>query len=423
MNAVFSKTHFRQVAMLSAAGAKGRKVSLPDAESSDWHAIFHLAMRHGVLPIIGCVLLKEADGEVQHKTYDQIIEHTRMIAAKNQIKQQRIMWLIKELERAGIAARLIKGYAVADCYDRPECRRSEDTDLLIQPDQEHQAYEVLRNLGFRVDKRTATSHHAVCQHPKHGMVELHVQLYDELIHEGWFKGVTESLLNEPNVRISNAHAEYTTLGYSDHALFLAIHMVKHFIGVGINLRMMLDVALFLSTHKSEIDFARFWRIMKQLRFDCLVNCILTIMVQTGCFGWDEFPGGTVSAGDELEVFLDDLLTSINVAGNHQEENAYYEYSKAIMQQTMGRAKYCTYMIRWGLRNTKSQIWPEKEQLFVLYNVKNPKMHDLLWLRLRRLFDLPLQKIREGITPKRLLEAPKQNKRNRRLQVFEKLKMI
>lgn len=89
-----------------------------------------------------------------NELYEQIVEHTRMVSAKNQIKQQRIMWLINEMERAGIDVKLIKGYAVADCYDRPECRKSEDTDLLIQLSREQAAYEVLRNLGFRVDCRS-----------------------------------------------------------------------------------------------------------------------------------------------------------------------------------------------------------------------------------------------------------------------------
>lgn len=143
------------------------------------------------------------------------------------------------------------------------------------------------------------------------------------------------LFEKARVRIKNVHGEYTTLNYSDHAIFLTIHMVKHFIGVGINLRMMLDVALYISTYRTQIDFDRFWYIMQQLHFDCVVNCVLTMMVQTGCFDWSEFPGGKVSSDDELAVFFDDLIATASDSWDHRKDSAYYEYSKAVMHQFHG----------------------------------------------------------------------------------------
>lgn len=423
METEFSKGLFLRVAMLAAAGAKGQKIPFEDIDGHERFAIARLAMRQGVLPIVGCALLMEDEEVKQNTVCASIIDHTRAIAAQNQVKQQRIMWLIRELEHAGINVQLIKGYAVAECYNKPECRQSEDTDLLIRPEQERLAYEVLRKLGFRVDRRTATSHHAICQNPKYGMVELHVQLYDKLICDGWFHGISEELLNEPAIRIKNVHGEYTTLNYSDHAIFLTIHMVKHFIGVGINLRMMLDVALYISTHRTQINFERFWCIMQQLHFDCVANCVLTVMVRTGCFDWSEFPGGKVSSDDELAVFFDDLIATASDSWDSRKDSAYYEYSKAVMHQSMGHPKYCAYMIKWIFLNAKSQIWPAKEQLYALYGVEKPRPCLIPWLRLRRIVDLPMQKIWAGITPKRLLAKQQESEEDSRLHLFKKLKMI
>ena len=426
MNKLFTKEYFRQATAFAAAGARGKCVSLQDGAGINWTAIFRMAMSQSVLPIVGCALMKGSDMGIPNEMYDQVIEHTRMVAAKNQIKKQRIMWLINELESAGINVKLIKGYAVADCYDQPECRRSEDTDLLIQPEQEQAAYDVLRNLGFRVDRRNATSHHAVCQHPKHGMVELHVQLYDELIHEGWLHVISEDeLIREQDIRVHSSYGEYTTLGYTDHALFLAIHMVKHFIGVGMNIRMMLDVALFLTTHKADIDFVRFWRILKELHFDCVVNCVLTMMADTEHFEFAEFPGAERGSDEQVNLLIADLITISTATRKSQEDNAYYEYSKVIMQKSMGRVKYSAYMIKWTLRNTWSQMWPAKEQLFALYGMDKKKNFLLPWLRLRRVFELPVQKIKAGITPKRLLSSQvlADSAVANRLRVFKELKMI
>lgn len=417
---------FQQAVALAAAGARGLEPQFPEKQNIDWPCVAQLAMQQSVLPIVGCAVMRNSNPDVPSELREQIIEHTRMAAAKNQIRQQRIMWLINQLEHAGIDAKLIKGYAVADCYDKPECRTSTDTDILISHKQEQAAYEVLRNLGFRVDRRNATSHHAVCQHPKHGMVELHVQLYDELIHEGWFGALSEDdLIKEKEIRIETANGEYTTLGYTDHALFLVIHMVKHFIGIGINIRMMLDAALFISKHKADIDFDRFWCILRKLHFECVMNCVLTMLMRTGCFDWIEFPGATESENEQVDLFIRDVITAPAASGVSQEDNAYYEYSKAVMQKSMGRTKYCVYMIKWAFRNTLSQMWPEKEQLLALYNVDKKKNVWVPWLRFRRVFELPIQKMKAGITPKRLLlnQDASNVSAAERMQVFEQLKML
>lgn len=253
-----------------------------------------------------------------------------------------------------------------------------------------------------------------------------VQLYDELIHEGWFGALSEDeLIKEKEVRIETANGEYTTLGYTDHALFLAIHMVKHFIGVGINIRMMLDAALFISKHEADIDFERFWGVLRKLHFECVMNCVLTIMVRSGCFDWIEFPGATESENEQVDVFAREVITAAAASGVSQEDNAYYEYSKAVMQKSMGRIKYCAYMINWAFRNTLSQMWPEKEQLLALYNVDKKKNVWVPWLRFRRVFELPIQKMKAGITPKRLLlnQDASNVSAAERMQVFEQLKML
>lgn len=416
---------FQQVVALAAAGARGLEPQLPEKQIIDWPCAAQLAMQQGVLPIVGCAVMRNSNPDVPSELGEQIIEHTRMAAAKNHIRQQRIMWMINQLEHAGIDAKLIKGYAVADCYDKPECRTSTDTDILINRKQERDAYEVLRNLDFRVDRRNATSHHAVCQHPKHGMVELHVQLYDELIHEGWFGALSEDdLIKEKEIRIETANGEYTTLGYTDHALFLVIHMVKHFIGIGINIRMMLDVALFISKHKADIDFDRFWRVLIKLHFDCVVNCVLTIMVRTGCFDWSEFPGASERVEEQVNAFITDVIAASFASKVSQEDNVYYEYNKAVMQKSVGRTKYCAYMFGWVLRNLKSQMWPGRELLYALYDVDKEKRYMLPILRIRQVFILPIQKLQTGITPIRLLTNQYTDECiARRFRVFKLLNML
>lgn len=54
METEFSKELFLRVAMLAAAGAKGQKIPFEDIDGHEWLTIARLAMRQGVLPIVGC---------------------------------------------------------------------------------------------------------------------------------------------------------------------------------------------------------------------------------------------------------------------------------------------------------------------------------------------------------------------------------
>ena len=149
------------------------------------------------------------------------------------------------------------------------------------------------------------------------------------------------------------------------------------------------------------------------------------MVRTGCFDWSEFPGAIESVEEQINVFITDVIASSFASRVSQEDNAYYEYSKAVMQKSVGRTKYCTYMIRWALRNAKSQMFPGREQLFVLYNADQHKKWLLPFLQVRRLIDLPLQKIKSGVTPQRLLGKRINDHTivSDRMKVFRTLEMV
>ena len=156
-----------------------------------------------------------------------------------------------------------------------------------------------------------------------------------------------------------------------------------------------------------------------------MNCVLTMLVRTGCFDWHEFPGASESENEQVDLFIREVITASAAFGVSQEDNAYYEYSKAVMQKSMGRTKYCAYMIKWAFRNTLSQMWPEKEQLLALYNADKKKKVWIPWLRFKRVFELPIQKMKAGITPKRLLlnQDASNVSAAERMQVFEQLNML
>ena len=155
-----------------------------------------------------------------------------------------------------------------------------------------------------------------------------------------------------------------------------------------------------------------------------MNCVLTILVRTGCFDWSEIPGASESENEQVDLLIREVIAASAASGVSQEGNTYYEYSKAVMQKSMGRPKYCVYIVRWALCNYFSQVWISKEQLCEIYSIRSEKRLLLMWIRFRRASDLLAQKLKAGVTPKRLLKNRGiSNTTAQRLRLFEKLKML
>ena len=77
--------------------------------------------------------------------HEQLINAVRMESGKNLVRRLRVMQLLTQMETEELNVRLLKGYAVADCYQYPECRDSTDVDVLVSRDQESQIYAFLKN--------------------------------------------------------------------------------------------------------------------------------------------------------------------------------------------------------------------------------------------------------------------------------------
>lgn len=270
---------FKALMQLVGAAAQGKAVSgLPD--DLDWQKIERLADEQAVQTLLGYALKLSPGLACPEELRKRLVGQMRQLAFSNNAWKVSILRLIQQMNDAGIPALLIKGYAVADCYAAPDCRMSGDTDLLIEPKNEKRACAFMKANDFAVERRWTNGHHDVCQHPQMGCVELHVMLYDEIVEDVWFGRMDgREFVCEPPIEAETPDGCYRTLGYTDHMIFLMLHLIKHFIMTGMSLRMMLDVALFFSHHAGRIDSARFWKTMESLKYGTIAQSILWAMVR------------------------------------------------------------------------------------------------------------------------------------------------
>lgn len=416
---------FFQMIALATSGATGRRICISD--EIQWQKILCFAQEQGVLPLIGCAMMSDSGIQCPEELREQLLSIVREESAKNLIRRQRTMQLLARMDSLGLNVKILKGYVIADCYQYPECRGSTDIDILISEEQESMAYSFLRDYGFQLTPRGKTEHHAVGLHPKLGKIEVHVQLYNELVTDTWFQNISRvDQLREDPVDIFRNGETYQTLGYTDHLVFLTLHMVKHFIRSEMNVRMMIDVAQFFATYHEAIDVHHYWKILKTLHYDILLRCVLGIMLDTGCFVQTDFPMLSEERPDGIPLVLRDLEDSgyMRTRKKGRILNTY-EYTRQMILRNRKPWQYRLYMLKYKLRSAWSQMFPAREQLLILY----PFLKRLIFLRpffrVYRMFAYPIAKIRSGVLKEQIRtdDLPLPPEAQCRMEMFKALDII
>lgn len=383
------------------AGARGIRVT---SSPTDWNAFVNLAIEHKVTALVACALLHSTELDCPASSKEYLLNTVRFSAAANLVRRQRILGLIDALSKDGFRVQVLKGYAVAECYAHPECREAIDADVLIDPYQEGNIYEYLLSKGFSVSQRSSTSHHGVCQHPKYGVIEIHVRLYDEIVEEIWFRGMKycETAMHPPSiVRID--HYNVPTLNETDQLIFLSLHMVKHFISGGISIRMLLDIALWFANNGQKIDSGRYWNVMERLKYKKLINCILGIAILYGGFEQTDFPGMEPPQLELIKEILVDLERGGYMGSKEIEERheSSMEYNRILMRKENSYVQYLKYMILWKVRSASIHMFPGKKQLINKYPFASKSLIHEAAARLYQACSYPIEKISTGIIFKQI----------------------
>ena len=170
---------------------------------------------------------------------------------------------------AGIQTVVLKGFTVSECYPIPSHRYSADLDCFLIKDGEHlEAYElgnqVIEKHGLPVEREfyknssfdlagLFVENHKFCT-PFRGNDTLRrlERLLQEMILQGPLTEFGDTGLLMPPALAS--------------ALFLMEHAYSHFLHEGLNLRHIVDWALFYQRHQSDVDWTVFERYVDEFGF-------------------------------------------------------------------------------------------------------------------------------------------------------------
>lgn len=337
-------------------------------DDANWDEIRREAKRQSVWNMLTCVLKNELG--CPNDTLMELKQSVRATAIAYYKNLSINLKLLSKMRQEGLHPIVLKGMAVSRFYHMPEVRHSADMDVLLPYDELNTAISILTDLGYSGETFNKGMYHVAYTHPKLGMIELHVDLYSDFMEDVWFEGVgkTDILLEEPEC-IELEGTKFQTLGATDHLIFLAVHMAKHFIIGGLSLRSMMDLALYAKNNCFKINSNRFWDVMQRARLHSLVAAVFEIAKRYWGFSSGELLDYEPCDETQLTLLLNDLYEG-GAEGHFQQkerQNGWYLLHKEKITKGSNKAKYTMRLFYQNTKHWAKLVFPSKAYLSTKYS--------------------------------------------------------
>lgn len=223
-------------------------------ESVDWEEVYQMSEEQSV---IGLVLAGIETSKVKppQELLLQWIGEVQMLEQQNKAMNQFINRMFDELKKNDIDSVLIKGQAIAQCYEKPLWRCSGDIDLLLNAENYEKGKKFLANLSetepkeYSFNKEYITSIKGWC-------VELHGSLRCGLsasLNKG-VDDIQQLICDNHHVRYWDNDGKKIPLPEeNDDVLVIFTHYIKHFYKGGLGIRQICDWCRLLWTYRDSLN--------------------------------------------------------------------------------------------------------------------------------------------------------------------------
>lgn len=359
---------------LFACGAKGETPIIKD--DLDLQEIYTLSVQQNIWPVVFLSIKSlYISGKIQidDTQYKAMNNSVLLSIMKNIQKLQNIHVLLNYFNDNDIEHCVLKGESLSHLYAYPDSRISGDVDILVSPEQEELAMDILRKNGVDVEPRFELSHHAHCNSKKHGIIELHTTLYSDLYDDIVFHSKINKTEKPIKLQLSDVSI-INTLGITDGLNFTFAHLIRHFIESGTGIRQIMDLLLYIKTYKDDIDIFSFRKIIKELKFDKFMDNILGLGVSYLNFEPSDFYEFSFDQ-QTVDALVDDTIKGGNFGRNEDERK---EFAYIYMEQrfkTFRTDNYNRYMTDWRKNAAKKVISFDKKNIQKKYYYA--KEHNIL----------------------------------------------
>jgi Uncharacterised nucleotidyltransferase len=198
---------------------------VPQTDTLDWELVGHLALAHGVAPLLHQAW-KGAAGSIP----------LALLARLEQVRQQTLrygvvgMWqrddVVETLQRAGVPCLVLKGAALARYwYGDLSLRSFSDIDLLLALDDIDRGRQALLAAGYEAVPGGPGPHHDVPL--RHASLPCAVELHHHLTGIPFRYDLSFEELNARSMAVTMEGSQVRTLGPEDTLLHLCMHMMSH----------------------------------------------------------------------------------------------------------------------------------------------------------------------------------------------------
>ncbi|MCA5004129.1 nucleotidyltransferase domain-containing protein [Sphingobacterium bovistauri] len=296
-------------------GSVSESLSIFPLNKNEWTLVYKISISQTVEGIVydGIVLLPKE----YLPPYDILIRWTARIDAierHNRNVRKTLSILSEGLKKNNISHILLKGIGLAENYNKPLSRVSGDIDLCFFSVSEfNQANELLKSKGFDVLKGDHFSSYYMLNSV---MVEHHTKMIDIFnpLKQKLIKSfIAEERLKSNKIKIDNSEIE--TPSYILAHLQANAHILKHYLGFGIGLRQLCDVARLCYVKENNFDGNKLKEIYRKLGIAGWINATHNLLVNYLGLDASKLPY-PIEKHFDSEPILYDVLYSGNF-GFHQ----------------------------------------------------------------------------------------------------------
>lgn len=241
--------------VLVRAGLWEKDVRLEQYGKIDFEKIYRIAEEQSVVGLVTAGFEQIQDVKAPQEIVLQCIGESLQLEQTNKAMNQFIADLIEKMRKVDIYTLLVKGQAIAQCYEKPLWRASGDVDLLLSDSNYKKAKDFLLPLSTDNKPEERYSKHlgmniGQCYVEIHGTLRTGLsgkidRVVDDVQRDVFFGG---------NVRSwNNGNTQVFLPSPANDVFFVFTHFIKHFYKEGMNLRQICDWCRLLWTFKDSLN--------------------------------------------------------------------------------------------------------------------------------------------------------------------------
>lgn len=240
--------------------------------------VLALAEEHHVLPMIfEAVYASPAMAQMEPSRVADCRHYTVRTVTAQAIKTEDFLDLERQLRKKGLKPLVVKGIVCRNLYPQPDYRHSGDEDVLCGEAGFRDCHKALIDFGLEPCGTGEKSYEVPYRKEDSGLyIELHKTLFaaDHAVFGGCNRFFEDVFSRAIEVEVQGQ--PISTMGHTDHMLYLIVHAFKHFLHSGFGIRQVCDMVLFANAYGREIQWDYVQDKCRRLRADCFAAALFKI---------------------------------------------------------------------------------------------------------------------------------------------------